>query len=107
MTIKGLPKLKLQFKALSQIDHSNALLAGADELKNAAQPNSPVDTGLMKSKHATRITKPNEAAFEVNTDYAIYVEYDTPWLRPAIDMSQTRIARAVEPIIDQNNRKVV
>jgi HK97 gp10 family phage protein len=97
--IKGEQKLIQQLNSVMNVS-AEALMAGAEKLRDRAKENAPVKTGFLRdSIEAVKTDKGAEVV--VNANYGIYVEFGSskweghPFLRPAVDTNQAEIVKAV------------
>ena len=98
--IKGLKELNAKLQKLGNITHNKALLGGAIKLQELSQPESPFETGFLRSSHSSRET--NEGAeMIVSAEYAVYQHEGTKymegrqWISKAIDEHSSEIVNAV------------
>lgn len=98
--IRGLAELNEKLRALGNLSHRKALLAGAIKLQELSQRESPVDTGFLRASHSSEETEEG-AQMVVSAEYAIYVHEGTrymqgrEWISKAIDGGTNQIVDAV------------
>lgn len=104
--VRGLDELNKKLRALGEIKHNKAFLAGAVKLQEHSQRLSPVDTGFMRSSHSSREIE-NGAEMVVSAEYAVYVHEGTKymqgreWISQAIDEHSVEIVQAVAEVEKQ------
>ena len=96
MKITGLGELEKKLKRLSDAAKTEAkqeaLHAGALLVQGQATLNAPVDTGNLRSSIDVEVGTEDAEIF-TPVEYATHVEFNQPYLRPALDNSKGNIIK--------------
>lgn len=105
--LKGQDKLERQLNSLKGLNYSNALHKGGEVLKSKSMINAPVDKGDLRRSHKLVTISRDQIELIVRVLYSSIVEFNQPYLRPAIDYNQRLIGRKIGAgVQDIINKKV-
>ncbi len=116
----SLETLLAKLDKLSNIEVTQAALAGANVIRDGAKEIVPVDTGDLKNSIIAIELPPDEhgamvsagGGDDMNVDYPCYVEFGTskmeaqPYMRPSIDNNRDAVVRAVGSEIQKNIKEI-
>lgn len=105
--LKGQVKLEKQFRNLKGLDYTDALMDGGEVLKSKSMDNSPVDKGDLKRSHILLVVSKNTIELKVDVPYSSIVEFNQPYLRPAIDYNERLISRKIGAGVEDIIKKKV
>ena len=108
MKITGLGELEKKLKRLSDVARDDAkqeaLYASSVVVQGDATLNAPVDTGNLRSSIDYEVGTDNADIF-TPVEYAMKVEFNQPYLRPALDNNRGNIVKLFADIYAKHLKK--